>query len=206
MGISSQLCLAAWMPATWATASTSPFFMVPSLIFCNVSGAMWISPGSHCPAVGDGLLRHIHHLGPALFIEMGQLRHGGQPPIWFMFRGVSLDRSARWWRSGFWRMPCRMASSSAWPWRPRRGIFPAVEAALQLAVRRHPMRRQSAQKSWLTGEMSPTVPSAPGQLVPPGHALGLHGLQLRPSGPAPFRGQEAGSVPVRRRGPWASAR
>ena len=46
MGISSQLCLAAWMPATWATASTSPFFKVPSLMFCNVSGAMWISPAA----------------------------------------------------------------------------------------------------------------------------------------------------------------
>lgn len=44
MGISSQLCLAAWMPGHLATASTSPFFKVPSLMFCNVSGAMWISP------------------------------------------------------------------------------------------------------------------------------------------------------------------
>ena len=46
MGMISQLCLAAWMPATWATASTSPFFMVPFLIFSSVSGAMWISPAA----------------------------------------------------------------------------------------------------------------------------------------------------------------
>ena len=81
MGISSQLCLAAWMPATWATASTSPFFKVPYLMFCNGLRGHVDLPGSHCPAVGDGLLRHIHHPGPALFIEMGQFRHGGHPPI-----------------------------------------------------------------------------------------------------------------------------
>ena len=31
--------------------------------------------GSHRPPMGDGLFRHVHHPGAALFIEMGQLSH-----------------------------------------------------------------------------------------------------------------------------------
>ena len=34
-------------------------------------------PGSHCPAVGDGLLRHIHHPGPALFLSLIHICTGG---------------------------------------------------------------------------------------------------------------------------------
>ena len=46
MGINSQLRLAAIMPATWATASTSPFFRLPALICARVSGDTRISPAA----------------------------------------------------------------------------------------------------------------------------------------------------------------
>ena len=94
MGISSQLCLAAWMPATWATASTSPFFMVPALIFSKVSGAMWISPAATA-------VRWVTALSvtSTIFARPCSLKWVSspmvQPPIWFIFRGVSLFRSER---------------------------------------------------------------------------------------------------------------
>ena len=37
-GISSQVRFAAWMPATWATANTSPFFTPPLRMASTVSG------------------------------------------------------------------------------------------------------------------------------------------------------------------------
>ena len=46
MGISSPVVLGRLDARHLATASTSPFFKVPSLMFCNVSGAMWISPAA----------------------------------------------------------------------------------------------------------------------------------------------------------------
>ncbi len=53
MGISSQLCLAAWMPAHLGYRQHVALFQGAVLDeFCNVSGAMWILPRQPLPGGG----------------------------------------------------------------------------------------------------------------------------------------------------------
>ena len=117
-----------------------------------------------------------------------------------MFRGVSLRRSAKWCRWGLWRMPCRTAFTSAWPWRPRRGIssrlWRAVEAALQLAVRRHPDPAAVRAEVVAHRGDEPHRPQRPGEFIPPGHALGLDGRQLRHPLQDGFSRQKAAPIPL----------
>ena len=64
-------------------------------------------------AVGDRLFAHVHHLCPALVIEMRKIRHIDYPPIWFMFRPASLRCCAESaaWRAGLNRIACRKTAS-----------------------------------------------------------------------------------------------
>ena len=114
MGINSQLCLAAWMPATWATASTSPFFRVPFLIWTIVSGDTRISPAATARRwVTAFSVTSTIRARPCLLKWVSSPMV--QPPISFMVRGVSLACSVRWCPLGFCRMPRRMASSNSLP-------------------------------------------------------------------------------------------
>ena len=142
MGMSSQQCLAAWMPATWATARTSPFFMLPLPDWrCRVSVEPRGLPRRPAArAEGGGLLRHVHHPGPALFVEMGQFRHGLSLRSRSCPGGVSLPPLGQ-------MVPRRLWHGCPAGWRPpappRGGpggdAPPALwRQGLQLAVRRHP--------------------------------------------------------------------
>ena len=78
---------------------------------------------------------------------------------------------------------------------PEGDLFPAVEAALQLAVRRHP--NPAAVRAEVVAHWGdePHCPQRAGQLVPPGHSLGLDGFQLCHPVQHRFCGQEAAPIP-----------
>ncbi len=77
-GISSEVRLAAWMPAIRATPITSPLGASPAATACAVAGVTRTTELRHRPALGGGLLAHVHHPRPARGVEMGQLgAHAG---------------------------------------------------------------------------------------------------------------------------------
>ena len=79
-------------------------------------------------AIGLHLFAHVHHAGAALFVKMRQFHP--QPPIANMPRCVSVTPvSSMWWRSGFIRMPRRMACSNSSPDKPR-SVISASELSL----------------------------------------------------------------------------
>ena len=70
--------LAAWMPATRATASTSPLVIAPRATSDVVSGCMYTRPRAIARRWRRLLGRDVDHAGPAEGIEVGQaaVRHG----------------------------------------------------------------------------------------------------------------------------------
>src|SRR5699024_1428006 len=78
---------------------------------------------------------------------------------------------------------------------PEGNLLPAVETALQPAVRRHPDPAAGPAEVAAHRGDEPHSAFGTGQLVPPGHPLGLDGLQLRHPVQHRSGGQEAAFVP-----------
>ena len=72
-GMRSLVRLAAMMPATRATANTSPLGARPSTIIASVSGRMWTTALRDRPAVGDRLPGHVHHPRGAVLVDVGEM-------------------------------------------------------------------------------------------------------------------------------------
>ena len=72
----SGVRLAAWMPATRATASTSPLVIGASATSDVVSGFMKTWHRAMRPAVGGLLGRDVDHAGPAQRVEVGEAAVG----------------------------------------------------------------------------------------------------------------------------------
>jgi hypothetical protein len=71
-GTSSAVRLLAWMAAMRAMPSTSPFLAVPLATRARVAGSMRMLPRGPGHAVGLALGRHVHHVGLAFGVEMGE--------------------------------------------------------------------------------------------------------------------------------------
>src|SRR5918996_256917 len=104
-GISSGVRLAAWMPATRATASTSPLLIAPRATSDVVSGRMctrprttarrWVGSLGVTSTIralpsGSRWVRPRSDMGPTLVVPAGTTftrgERRGQPPIWLMLR------------------------------------------------------------------------------------------------------------------------
>ena len=68
--------LAAWMPATRATASTSPLLIAPRATSDVVSGSMCTRPRATARRWRRVLGGDIDHAGPAQRVEVGQAAVG----------------------------------------------------------------------------------------------------------------------------------
>ena len=55
-----------------AMPSTSPFLAVPDSMIAKRGGQHFDATGGDGDAVGAGLGRHVHHVGLALGVKMGQ--------------------------------------------------------------------------------------------------------------------------------------
>ena len=78
-GMRSAVRLAAWMPATRATASTSPLVIAPRATSEVVSGFMKHPAPGDGPAVRGLLGRDVDHAGPAQRVEVGEADVGHGP-------------------------------------------------------------------------------------------------------------------------------
>ena len=180
----SEVRLAAWMPATRATASTSPLVMAPRATSEVVSGCMCTRPRATARRWRRLLGRDVDHAGPAQRIEVGEaaVGHGrslvtgvsalgaaAQPPIWL------IERRGRMKCTWLMPWPAHLAPTRAPRWRRRGrrrsapprsdaaqvGLLEGEQAVAELAVGGEPDPVARARRTAsVTLGMTPTSPAA----------------------------------------------
>ena len=153
-------------------------------------------PGGHGGAVGDGLVRHVHHFRPALFIEMGQFAHGSASNLVHVPGGVApalcqvvtLGLLGDAQADGILQLPTVKP--------PQVDFFPAVQTAFQLSVRRY--ANAAALGAELVAERGDETNRSSGawDMIPSGNTPGRKRPQFRTVPEDGGVRQEAAAIPL----------